>query len=129
MKLCTIIKELPRRAFGMPGRPHSLVKIYFDFSIIYKITEFKVAGQHRRAEENVVISFLDCNNLVRLPAKKRECFHFILFHFISKFIFLTCRKASETLYIEQAITPTCFRRCQDIAVRLKFFYFLFFSFY
>ena len=33
---------------------------------------------------------------------------------------LTDRKAPEALYIGQAITPTCFRRCQDIAVRLKF---------
>ena len=41
------------------------------------------------------------------------------------YILLTCRKMSEALYIGQAITPTCFRRCQEIAVRLKFFIFCF----
>ena len=40
---------------------------------------------------------------------------------IFKFILLTPRKATEALYIRQEIMPTCFRRCQDIAVRLKFF--------
>ena len=33
---------------------------------------------------------------------------------------MTRRKATEALYIEQAITSTCFRRCQDTTVRLEF---------
>ena len=41
---------------------------------------------------------------------------FFIFIFISIFILLTRRKATEALYIGYAITPTCFRRCQDIAV-------------
>ena len=43
---------------------------------------------------------------------------------MSIFILLTRRKATETLYIGQAIT-----RCQDIAVQdIEFLYFSFFSF-
>ena len=52
--------------------------------------------------------------------------HFIISsHFISIFIFLTHRKAQ---YTRQAITPTCFRRCHDIAFRLKCFICFLFSF-
>ena len=43
------------------------------------------------------------------------------FSFIFMFIFLIRRKATETLYIGQAITPTCFQKFQNIVVQLKFF--------
>ena len=42
---------------------------------------------------------------------------------------LSPRKASEALYLEQTISPTCFQRCQDVVVRLKLFCFNFFSFF
>ena len=38
-------------------------------------------------------------------------------------MFLNCRKATETMIRRLSnclITPTCYRRCQDIAVRLYF---------
>ena len=35
-------------------------------------------------------------------------------------ILLTRRKATEAPIQGQAITPTCFRKCQDIAVSFKF---------
>ena len=38
---------------------------------------------------------------------------------------LTCRKVSEALYIGQANSLTCFQRCQNIAVQLKFFILVF----
>ena len=45
------------------------------------------------------------------------------FSFISIFIILlTRRKAMQAICIEQAITSTCFRRCQKIAERLKFLF-------
>ena len=50
-----------------------------------------------------------------------------IFHLYGKFILLTCRKESKVLYIRPAITPNCFRKCQDIAIRLKILI-LFFSF-
>ena len=50
---------------------------------------------------------------------KRYCYLF-LFKFI--FILLTRRKVAEALYMEQAITPTCFQRCQNIPVRLQFLF-------
>ena len=40
--------------------------------------------------------------------------HFIISHFISIFILWTCKKAIKALYIEQAITSSCFQRCQNI---------------
>ena len=46
--------------------------------------------------------------------------------FANDCIFLTPRKATSTLYIGQAITLTCLRRYQNIAVRLNFL--IFFSF-
>ena len=42
--------------------------------------------------------------------------HFIISHFISIFILWTCKKAIKALYIEQAITFSCFQRCQNIVV-------------
>ena len=45
------------------------------------------------------------------------------FHFIS--IHLTCRKASETLNIGQAITPTCFQIRQYTAVLSKYSFWFF----
>ena len=73
------------------------------------------------------IKFLqDLRDRHLLMTEKRLNFYFIFS--ISIFILLTRRKATETLYIGQAVTPTCFRRCQDIAVRLKFFI-LVFQFY
>ena len=39
--------------------------------------------------------------------------------FIFIFILLTRRKAIEALIHRQTITPTCFQRCQDIAVHLQ----------
>ena len=57
--------------------------------------------------------------------KELNILFFILFYFVFIFILLTRMKATETLYIGQAITLACFRRCQDIAVRLKCFYFIF----
>ena len=42
---------------------------------------------------------------------------FCFLFFTSIFIILTCRKVTEALYIGQAITLTCFQRCQVIAVR------------
>ena len=47
-----------------------------------------------------------------------------LFHLNICYIFLTCRKV---LYTEQAIIPTCFRRCQDIVVQFKVFILVFSS--
>ena len=47
---------------------------------------------------------------------------FLFFTYISIFIFLAGRKVPEALYIGQVITPTCFRRCQDIIVGLKLFF-------
>ena len=43
---------------------------------------------------------------------------FLFIYIIFVFIPVTRWKATEALYVGQAITPTCFRRCQDIAVRL-----------
>ena len=48
-----------------------------------------------------------------------------LFNFLFSFVFsFSClaEKASEALYLGQAIIPTFLRRCQDIAVRLKFLF-------
>ena len=42
------------------------------------------------------------------------------FHFISIFILMTRRKVREMLMHRANNSPTCFQRCQDIAVRLKF---------
>ena len=41
-------------------------------------------------------------------------------HFISIFILLTCRKATEALIHRASNYKTCFQRCQDIAICLKF---------
>ena len=54
-------------------------------------------------------------HVIHVVLRLAECTLF----FISVFILLTRRKATDTLYIRQAITPNCFRRCQDIAVRLQ----------
>ena len=44
-------------------------------------------------------------------------FIFLFFYFFSIFILLTRRKATEALIHRVSNYPTCFRRCQDIAVR------------
>ena len=56
--------------------------------------------------------------MARKAAKKKKTREKLHFHFISIFMLLTCRKPSVALYIGQAITPTCFRKCQNIVVRL-----------
>ena len=69
---------------------------------------------------------LDQNQLLNLPLKLKACPLLIYsIFFISMFILLTCRKASEGLYIKQAITLTCFWSCQDIIVQFKFFILVF----
>ena len=48
-----------------------------------------------------------------------------IFHFISIFIHLNHRKASDALYIGKEITPTCFRRYHYNTVWFKFFIWFF----
>ena len=56
------------------------------------------------------------------------------YNFLFYYFFHLCnyslprRIALVVLYLRQAVTPTRFRRCQDIAVQVKLFLFLFFSF-
>ena len=52
--------------------------------------------------------------------RKDKFRNLFIYLFIFIFILLTRRKATEALYIGQAIIPTCFWICQDIAVCLKF---------
>ena len=69
------------------------------------------------------------NRLCDIKQHNKKSFRFksktFFLHFTSIFILLIRRKATEVRYIGQAITPTCFRRCQDIAVRWKLFIWFF----
>ena len=51
-----------------------------------------------------------------------------IFYFYFCIHLLPCRKASKTLYLEQAITPTCFQRFEDVVARLKLFIFILYFF-
>ena len=63
-----------------------------------------------------IVEMDELDEKLKIPATQLPVVFYFLF--ISIFILLTRRKATKALYIGQANTRTCFRRYQDIAVRL-----------
>ena len=105
-----------------------LSKIWQNFSKIC-LSTFEIINSFLTPSHQFFDYFLKCKKKAAKNKKKAKCKllikailteRLIHFHSISIFILLTHWKAMEAPYIGRAITLTCFRRCQDIAVLLKF---------
>ena len=99
---------------------HWFFKIFMKFRNICLILNFKIFMKFRNTclKWYLPLSYLTYS--LSISIIYTLSLHYLP-RFIFKFILLTGRKATEALYIGHAITPICFRKCLNIAVRLKFY--------
>ena len=88
--------------------------VFFLFNVVYLL--------HLFSKSLLQIAFMVYTNYVQIMNIVYKT-HLLFFYI--PFIVNRGRKETEAQYIGKAITPTCFRKGQDIAVRLKFFILVF----